>query len=189
MPKGMWVAKAIASGELLKKKMNMKKIIVVIVLLIVAFVVYRSVLSNNSKQAQLHPLPEQFLDDRTNFGKVNQLFTEAMDLTEPPDNSGKPFDMSKDQQSQIYSKLQEGVDLSKQIDDSFLDYLNPELKVHYRNEYVKGNELFLEGLKGDTTNETSVGVKQQLEGSRLIGEWNQWWNNNKDTITNKAFAD
>ena len=121
--------------------------------------------------------------------RLNQLFTEAMDLTKPPDNSGKPFDMPKDQETQIISKLTEGVTLSKQIDDSFLDYLNPELKNHYRNQYVRGNDLILEGLRGDTSNENSVGVKQQLEGNQLIGEWIKWWDSNRDEITNKAFVE
>ena len=51
-----------------------------------------------------------------------------MDLTMPPDNSGKPFDMPKEQKDQLRSKLAEGISLSKKIDDNFLDYLHPDLK-------------------------------------------------------------
>jgi len=165
--------------------MNIKwPYILVGILIIIAGYLYLS----KNKQASYPPLPQQYLDDRENFGKVNQFFTDAMNLTEPPDNSGKPFDMQPEQEEKILSELQEGVNLSKQIDDGFLDYLNSDLKSNFRDKYVKGNELFLEGLKSDTSNEKSVGVQKQLEGNKLIGEWISWWNKNRDDITNKAFA-
>lgn len=133
--------------------------------------------------------PEQFVDDRATFAQVKQLFNDAMDLTMPPDNSGKPFDMPKEQEDQIRAKLVEGISLSKKIDDSFLDYLNPDLKNNFRNKYVKGYELILEGLNSDTSNVNSIGVKKQLEGSNLIGEFNAWWDSNKDVIINKAYPE
>lgn len=135
------------------------------------------------------PLPQEYLDDRKTYSEVNQLFGDAMNLTKPPDNSGKPFDMPKEQQAQIISKLEQGVALSKKIDDNFLNYLDPEFKSHYRNEYVRGNELILEGLNGDTTDVNSLGVKKQFEGSQLIGIWNKWWEAKRDDIINKAFAE
>lgn len=165
----------------------MKKIFVIIVVLLVGFIFLKFINKPNNNQSN-KTLPQEYLDDREAFGKVNQLFGEAMDLTKPPDNSGRPFDMPKDQETQILSKLGDGVNLSKTIDDKFLDYLNPELKNHFRNEYVGGNELILEGLKSGTSNE-SVSVKKQLEGSQLIGLWIKWWDSNKNTITNKAFAE
>jgi hypothetical protein len=159
------------------------------VYLVVGFVIL--VLGSNlfTKNNKKYPaLPQQYLDDRENFGKVNQFFTDAMNLTKPPNDSGESFDMPPDQQSKILSDLQEGVNLSKQIDDGFLDYLDPSLKSNFRDKYVAGNELFMEGLKSDTSNEKSIGVQKQLEGNKLIGEWISWWNKNRDNITNKAFA-
>lgn len=163
----------------------MKKFLPIILIAIAVFVGYRFL--NTNKTNSTSSFPEQFVDDRTNFAQVKQLFNDAMDLTMPPDNSGKPFDMSKGQEDQIYAKLNEGISLSKKIDDSFLDYLNPDLKDNFRNKYVKGYELILEGLNGDTSNENSIGVKEQLEGNQLIDEFNKWWNSNKDAITNKAY--
>lgn len=165
--------------------MNGKKIFITIFILIVGFIIFQTI--NKSSNQSSQALPQQYLDDRTKFGQVNQLFVDAMDLTEPPNNSGQPFDMPKERETQILSKLEEGVKLSKEIDDEFLDYLNPELKNNYRNKYVKGNELVFEGLKNDTSNENSIGVKEQLEGNQLIGEWIKWWHANKDQVMNKAF--
>jgi len=92
-------------------------------------------------------LPQQYLVDRTNYTKAIQFFNDAMDLTKPPDNSNKPFDMPKDQEQKILTGLSGGISLSKKVNDSFLDYLHPELKDHYRNQYVRGYELILEGFK------------------------------------------
>lgn len=162
--------------------MNLKTIIILLVVVVIGVFMF------NKSQPKYQTLPQQYLDDRETFGKVNQLFNDAMGLTQAPDDSGKPFDMSKDQEAQIISKLEEGVNLSKKIDDGFLDYLNPEFKDNFKNKYVKGNQLIHEGLTGDTSSENSIGVKNQLEGNRLIGEWIKWWSVNKDAITNKAFA-
>ncbi len=135
------------------------------------------------------PLPEQFVDDRTAFAQVKQLFNDAMDLTMPPDNSGKPFDMPKEQEDQIRSKLAEGISLSQKIDDTFLDYLHPDLKNNFRDRYVRGYKLILEGLNSDTSDVNSIGVRKQLEGINLIGEFNTWWDSNRDIITNKAYPE
>jgi len=63
------------------------------------------------------------------------------------------------------------------------------LNNNFRNKYVRGYELILEGLNSDTSNVTSIGVKKQLEGSELIDEFNVWWNSNRDAIKNKAYPD
>lgn len=166
---------------------SMKKFLPIILIAIAVFVGYRFL--NTDKTNTTSSFPEQFIDDRTNFAQVKQLFNDAMDLTMPPDNSGKPFDMPKEQEDQIRSKLAEGISLSKKIDNSFLDYLNPDLKNNFRNKYVRGYELFLEGLSSDTSNINSIGVQKQLESGKLIDEFNTWWDSNKDAITNKAYPE
>ena len=165
----------------------MKKILPIILIAIAVFVGYRFL--NTDKTNTTSNFPEQFVDDRTTFAQVKQLFNDAMDLTMPPDNSGKPFDMPKEQEDQIRSKLAEGISLSQKIDDSFLDYLHPDLKNNFRNKYVRGYELILDGLNSDTSDVNSIGVRKQIEGSNLIGEFNDWWDSNRDIITNKAYPE
>lgn len=155
-----------------------------IVLIVILFV---KLLVNNSHHPV--PLPEQYKNDRATYGQINQLFNDAMDLTMPPDTSGKPFDMPKEQENTIRNKLNEGISLSKNIDDNFFDYLNPEMKNMYREKYIRGYSLILEGINITDPNQTSLSVSKQLEGSNLIGDWNKWWDRNKDNITNKAFAE
>jgi len=162
----------------------MKKVLLIILIISAIIIGYRFFGGSNDA-----PLPEQFVDDRTAFAQVKQLFNDAMDLTMPPDNSSKPFNMPKEQEDQIRSKLAEGISLSQKIDDSFLDYLHPDLKNNFRNKYVRGYELILEGLNSDTSDVNSIGVRKQLEGSNLIGEFNTWWDSNRDIITNKAYPE
>jgi len=162
----------------------MKKVLPIILIIGAIIIGYQFFGGSNDA-----PLPEQFVDDRAAFAQLKQLFNDAMDLTMPPDNSGKPFDMPKEQEDQIRFKLGEGISLSQKIDDGFLDYLHPGLKNNFRNKYVKGYELILEGLNSDISNINSIGVRKQLEGSDLIGEFNAWWDSNRDIITNKAYPE
>ena len=165
----------------------MKKFLPILLIIGAIIIGYRFL--NTDKTNTTSIFPEQFIDDRSNFAQVKQLFNDAMDLTMPPDNSGKPFDMPKKQEDQIRSKLAEGISLSQKIDDSFLDYLHPDLKNNFRNKYVRGYELILDGLNSDTSDVNSIGVRKQIEGSNLIGEFNDWWDSNRDIITNKAYPE
>lgn len=163
----------------------MKSLIFTIIALFIGFFFFQNQLNKTKNPS----LPQEYIDDRANFAKASQNFNEAMDLTKPPDNSGKPFNMSKEQEAQIIFKLEEGINLSNKVDDNFLDYLNPDLKNNYRSYMVKGYELFLEGLKSETSNENSIGVKKQFESVQYLDKWNLWWDSNKKTITNKAYPD
>jgi hypothetical protein len=142
---------------------------------------------NTDKVDTISSFPEQFIDDRTGFAQVKQLFNEAMDLTTPPNDSDRSFVMPKEQEDRIRYKLTEGISLSRKIDDSFLDYLNLDLKNNFRNKYVKGYELFLEGMNSDVSSANSIGVQKQLESGRLMDEFNAWWESNKDAVLKKVY--
>jgi len=162
----------------------MKNKLIVIILICVGFFGYRVLNKNKTLSSTF---PQEFLDDRTNFGKVNQLFGEAMDLTKPPDDSGEPFTRPKDQENLFFSKLEEGIYLSNKIDNKFLDFIDPNLNDHFRNEYVRGNQLILEGSKSNSSTYDMGGVKKQFEGNQLIETWNVWWIANRDRLTEKAY--
>lgn len=173
-------------AEIINSEGKVEKKKIITILLIIGVILFLLINKTNYGQAD-NALPQKYLDDRTNYTKAILLFNDAMDLTKPPDNSGKPFDIPKVQEQKIITDLTDGINLSRQVNNEFLDYLNPDLKNHYRNQYIKGYELILGGLKSDNSTRNSIGVKEQLEGSQLIGEWNKWWASNKDEITNKAF--
>jgi len=96
----------------------MKKILPI--LLIISAIIIGYNFLNTDKTNTATNFPEQYVDDRATFAQVKQLFNDAMDLTMPPDNSGKPFDMPKEQEDQIRSKIAEGISLSPKLMIVFL---------------------------------------------------------------------
>jgi hypothetical protein len=131
------------------------------------------------------PLPEKFLKDRENFTKTKKLFYEAMEITKPPSSDIGIFKMDEKKEMELKYKLMEGIELSKSISDEFLDYLDPELKNMFRNKYVRGNELFLEGIS--TKGDSKKSLYLQIESTKLLSEFNDWWNIHSEQIINKAF--
>lgn len=166
----------------------MKEKLLSIIIIAIAILINYNLLSVH-KISIAESLPNEFVDDREIFGRVKKLFNEAMDLTMPPDDSGKPFKISEEQENQIRSKLTEGIRLSKKIDDGFLDYLHPELKNYFRNKYIKAYELYLEGLNDMDLGLYSSGLEKQLQTAKLLNDFNRWWELNRETIINKAFPD
>lgn len=133
-------------------------------------------------------LPEQFIDDRTNFIQSVTLLREAGDLTQPLNgNSNEEFTIPREQEQKIYSKIEDGLALSKKVDDTFLDYLNPDLKNYYRNKLILGNETYYEGLKFNNNGNTTLGVQKQIDGNNLMMEWYDWWAIHNEDLANKAY--
>ena len=163
----------------------MKKIIYFLAVIGIIFLGYRF-LSTNSTNTNF---PTDYLDDRDKFTQSIQVLRESSDLTQPTDNSGKPFDIPKEQEQQIYSKMEEGIKLSGEISDEFLDYLDPQLKSYYRNKLIKGTEIYYDGVKANNSGDIAVGVQKQMEGNNLIIEWINWWESNNKRIADKAFPD
>ena len=126
--------------------------------------------------------------------KSFSLFSEANKLTQPPDDSGKGFQIPKKQEQKIFSLIEKGLILSEKVNNDFLNYLHPALAVQYRNKLVKGNRLYYEGLKQSKNKSPDLekqltGFKKQVAGNRLIMEWSAWWELNKNALVAQAFPD
>lgn len=135
---------------------------------VAAFVGYR--LLNNHESATTSSFPEQFTDDRASFVQSITVLRESSDLTQPSNNSGEAFTIPKATEQQIYSKIEEGMALSKKVDDAFLDYIQPDLKNYYRNKLIVGNEIYHKGIKANNSGNVSLGVQKQMEGNNLMIE-------------------
>ncbi len=132
-------------------------------------------------------LPEQFIDDRANFVQSITVLRESSDLTQPSNNSGAAFTIPKETEQQIYSKMKEGIALSKKVDDAFLDYISPDLKNYYRNKLIAGTEIYYDGIKANNASNVSLGTQKQIEGNNLIIEWINWWESHNKDLANKAY--
>jgi len=163
----------------------MKKLIPILLIIIAVFVGYR--LLGNHKSATTSIFPEQFTDDRANFVQSITVLRESSDLTQPSNNSGEAFTIPKATEQQIYSKIEEGIALSKKVDDAFLDYIHPDLKNYYRNKLIVGNEIYYEGIKANNSGDVSLGVQKQMEGNNLMIEWINWWESHNKDLADKAY--
>lgn len=123
--------------------------------------------------------PPEFMKDRDNFIKINQLSDEIANLQSPAFKK-----VTNEDQEKIYSKINEIININDKIDPRYFDYFNSEFKYYFEEKNIKGTKIFYEGLK--ETN-TSISVKKQLEGNLLREEWFKWWQNNRKTMTDQAF--
>ena len=167
----------------------MKKIIPILLILVAVFIGYRMLGNNESATTSNSGFPEQFVDDRANFVQSITVLRESSDLTQPSDNSGEAFSIPEATEQKIYSKIEEGIDLRKKVDDAFLDYIHPDLKNYYRNKLIVGNEIYYEGIKTNNSGDVSLGVQKQIEGSNLMIEWIDWWESHNKDLADKAYPE
>ena len=102
-------------------------------------------------------------------------------------NSGESYTIPKATEQQIYSKIEEGLALSKKIDNAFLDYIHADLKNYFRNKLIAGTEIYFEGIKSNNSGNISLGIQRQIEGINLMTEWVNWWNSHNKDLANKAY--
>jgi len=165
----------------------MKKLIPILLIIIAIFVGYRLLGSHESATTSNSSFPEQFVDDRANFVQSITVLRESSDLTQPSNNSGEAFTIPKETEQQIYSKIEEGIALSKKVDDAFLDYIHPDLKNYYRNKLIVGNEIYYAGIKANNSGNVALGVQKQMEGNNLMIEWINWWESHNKDLADKAY--
>jgi len=107
------------------------------------------------------------------------LSLEANKLTQPPNNE-ITFDLPDTTEKEIIEKLEQSIEIGNNINDKFLYWLHDGLQYEFKEHFIKGSELYLEGLKTEN-------VEKQIKGNKLTIEWNEYWNDNKEDILNKMF--
>ena len=128
------------------------------------------------------------MNDRTNFVQSIKVLGKSSDLiNKPSNNSSEAYTIPKATEQQIYSKIEEGLALSKKVDNAFLDYIHPDLKNYYRNKLIAGTEIYYEGIKSNNSGNVYLGVQRQTEGINLMTEWVNWWNSHNKDLASKAY--
>lgn len=106
-------------------------------------------------------------------------FSNSMDLANKAtgvSNAGGAFEqISEDDIEQMIEYYKQALEEAQQVDVAKLnrDYTN--FGDHYRDEFMKGMELFVEGL-GQSDQEMS------LNGQVLLDRWGTWFSDNIDEI-------
>ena len=119
--------------------------------------------------------------ERDALEKSLTLSLEANKLTQSP-NDEMTFDLPETTEKEIVAKLEQSVKIGSKINDKFLEWLHEGLQNEFKDHFVRGNALYLEGLKTDN-------VQKQIEGNKLIMQWNGYWNNNSKAILGKMYPE
>lgn len=134
-------------------------------------------------------IPKYSMDvsNRSYFSNSLETWGESSDITNNAEKNSVP--VSNEQTNKVISLISSSVENGSKVSDSYLDYLDPSLKDNYRNKFIAGEQIYAEGLKESTNNDTleSPSVQKQVQGNQLIKDWLDWWYKNNDRITNKAF--
>ncbi len=157
--------------------------IIILGIVVIAGFYFFSVNSANTKR-----MPSEFRNDNEAFKESVLALAEARDLTQPPEEIGNElFDLSDETVGKIESLNREGLSLSGQVSDDYLDSLDSELKIMYREKLIKGTELWFEGYNEHKATSSQDSVIKQLEGNKLIMEWIDWFEGKKGEIGDKIF--
>jgi hypothetical protein len=125
-------------------------------------------------------IPSQYLNDRKHLSETFTAFNEANKLSQVPEGITN-YTFPPGVEEKIDHLLQKGLQEGKAVSDEFLDWLHPEMKHHFRNQYMRGQQLYAQGRK-------ERNVLMQAVGNELIGRWyKQFWEKNAEKIFSKAF--
>lgn len=134
-------------------------------------------------------IPSRYEKDNINFKKSIILLNEARDLSNPSESQHEPsFTLSNDIEAKIISKTEDGIRLGKEINDAYLDFLHPELKIMFKDKLLKGTDFYYDGLKDNNSGKIAEGLKKQIQGNELVIEWIRWWDKNGKSIADKLYS-
>lgn len=115
---------------------------------------------------------------------VNSIIklNKARDLSN--DLSSGKAKSQEETENEMFVLTQDAIDLSKQVSDSFLDLLHPELKIMYREKLIRGSQMWLDGTKDSYNKED---IEKQITGSKMSLEWINWFEQNSKSFEDKIF--
>jgi hypothetical protein len=82
----------------------------------------------------------------------------------------------------IYKEVERGLSLGDSISDAYLDWLDPSIKPHFRNELLLGARVYVNGLQKHD-------AATQLAGLRFIDEWQNFWRGRVAEVSSRALSD
>lgn len=151
----------------------MKKALVIFLILLfwtigfLAFSKHQSLTIPFGKDSDLPPWTGEemrdsrhFLDSLDSFVKAEQYFDSK--AAESVNESEKNFD-------QAISHLKNALDEALKVRNGFLDKAHPQLKKHFREEYIQGLKVMIKKSEMNPSDSP-----EQLNPSPLLSAWNTW---------------
>ena len=125
-------------------------------------------------------MPAEHQRDRDNLSSAFTAFNRVSELTSPPDGQVS-FEATAQLYTQVIESLRQGLASGDSVSRDFLDWLHPDMNNQFRNNYLAGHKLYLDGLVEDDP-------AKKISGVQSVQRWyNGFWSVHKETITSKAF--
>ncbi len=123
-----------------------------------------------------------------NFKEQKRYFTEAVDhFLYANDISAElpkiKSEYQNEEQEKMFSEIEKGLYNGSKIDESFLDFLHPEMVFQFRYSLLDGNRKYMAGLRNDWSEEKAISM--QVEGVNQIQEWQRFIKGNSEEINDK----
>lgn len=130
------------------------------------------------------------IEKTNNFNKDLEYFNNSIELlyeANKIDLSKKETIDSSDHEIKLMLQLsRDGIKYGNMVNDDFLNYLHPELQVNFKDKFIRGNELYMEGfVKQFDTLLILESVSNQIKGNKLLEEWNIFWIENENLVRKK----
>lgn len=116
---------------------------------------------------------------RDAFAESLQLSLKANLLSQPPEGQSS-FKMSKAQEDQMLSLLDQTIKKAEELDPKFLAWLHAELPSAFKNKFIEGQKRYAQGIRGGNP-------VMQVDGNKLMMEWQTFWGSHKIAITEKMY--
>jgi len=111
-------------------------------------------------------------NDKESFISSLDIFKNAFDL--------EPYVTTKEQQKEYLELIKNGFEKGDKVSNIFLDSLHKELKIMFKEKLIKGAKLIYEGnIEEDNI---SKSLNKMRNGSSLVNEFSNWWNDHRDEI-------
>lgn len=84
----------------------------------------------------------------------------------------------KEKEKRMLRHIEQSLQAAEGVSIDFLRNLHPDLSAHYQDQFMKGQRLYMEGIKSDDP-------MKQLQGNTLVMEWSKFWVANQEHILKK----
>ncbi|MBL7936155.1 MAG: hypothetical protein JNM51_10160, partial [Bacteroidia bacterium] len=122
-------------------------------------------------------LPNNYMEERKQFNEVIEIFQAANQISYELPSLKNPDQKVKEKE--MIQLINDGILKGKGLSDGFLDFLHPLLNEKFKDNLIKSNELYLEGIN---ENEFEIATSKQYEANKLLKDWVNYLNKNENVI-------
>lgn len=108
---------------------------------------------------------------------IHSLKANEISLALPELQRSAPKEV-KEKEKLMLQYIEQSLRAAESVSPDFLRTLHPDLPLYYKDHLMKGQRLYMEGIKGNDP-------AKQFQGNALVMEWSKFWVTNQDRILKK----